>query len=101
MLLTAIAFIAVPLWGHLQGDAIARAQKQAHGVACGMPVLGILLDTLFLSGMISLVALVLAVLAYWKLARPRPVLRAVELVVVALPALLAVVVVVGLGVTGG
>lgn len=101
LLLTVIAYIAVPLWGHLQGEAVASAQKHAHEFACGMPALGILLETLFLSGMISLAALVLGMLAYRKLARPRPAARVAELVVVALPALLVLMVVIGLAVTGG
>lgn len=101
LLLTAIAYIAVPLWGYLWGEADARAQQQAHGFVCGLPTLGIYLAALFLSGVISLAALVLGVLAYRKLARPRPAARAAELVVVALPAVLALAVVIGLAVTGG
>ncbi|WP_267221982.1 hypothetical protein [Dyella silvae] len=100
LLLTIIAWIVVPLLAYLRGEAEAR-ELLAHGNACGMPILGLYMAALFLSGLISAVALVLGVLAYRKLARPRPMVRVLELAVVGLPLLLALVVVVGLVVTGG
>jgi hypothetical protein len=96
LLLTVIAFIAVPLWAYLRGEAQARMQLQAHGFVCGLPILGLYIAACLLSGLISAVALVLGTLTYRKLARPRPVARVAELVIVGLPLLLALLVVVGL-----
>ena len=103
LLLAAIAFIAVPAWAYRQAGATTRAMTQAHGhsVACGLPILGIYLFALLVAGIISALALLPGVLAYRALSRPRPAIRLLELAVVGLPLLLALVVAVGLAVTGG
>jgi len=89
LLLTFLALIVVPLLAYLQAEAEARAQIAMHGWACGMPILGLYLLALIVSGLLSLVALVLGALAYRRLPTPRPIRRRFELAVVALPLALA------------
>lgn len=103
LLFAAIAFIAVPLWAYLQAEATTRAMVQAHGhgAACGMPILGIYLLAVLVAGVCSALALLFGVLAYRKLSPPRPVMRMLELAVVGMPLLLALVVFIGLAITGG
>lgn len=102
LLLAGIAYVAVPVWAYWQGQMLSSAQAKAHqAYVCGLPVLGILLAAIAMSGLIAALALIPGVLAYRKLPRPRGVMRVLELVVVGLPALLALVVVVGMAVTGG
>ena len=101
LLLAAIALFAVPLWAYLKAEAETHAQVQAHGWACGMPILGLYLLALFVSGCLSAVALVSGVLAYRGLPSPRPKARLFELLLIALPLLLAVLAALALWVTGG
>jgi len=90
LLLATIAIIVVPLLAYVQGVRETRAQLEVRGWACGMPILGLYLLALLISGCLSLVALVLGVLAYRRLPPPRPKRRLLELAIVALPLLLAI-----------
>lgn len=89
LLLTALALIGVPLWAYLRGESIVHAEVAARGWACGMPVLGVYLFAVLLSGCLSLVALALATLCYRRLPKPRSGWRTGEWLLVASPLLLA------------
>lgn len=89
LLLAAMAFIAVPIWAYLSGEADVRAQAEAQGWACGLPILGMYMFALLISGLLSAVALTLGVLAYRRLPSPKPGARPFELIVIAAPLVLA------------
>lgn len=96
LLITVLALFVVPLLAYVQGESVTRMQLQAQGWACGLPILGLYLQALLVSGCLSVVALVLGVLAYRQLQPPRPKWRLLELAVVALPLLLAALGLLGL-----
>ncbi len=63
------------------------------GPKCGLPILGILGGAIVGAGITSLIAVLLNFLAFRRLPRPLPLSRVFELVALAIPAAIAVVLV--------
>lgn len=89
LLLSAVALFVVPAWAYYRANAIATEQVARQGWACGMPILGLYLVALLVSGMLSLVALILGLFAYRRLPVPRSKRRFAELFFLASPLVLA------------
>ena len=100
LLLAFVAFIAVPLWAYYQGEADAVTQVKARGWACGMPILGLYLFSLLVSGALSAASLAFGALAYRALPQPRSRLRMLELLLISAPLLLAITVMAALFLAG-
>lgn len=56
LLITVLALFVVPLLAYVQGESVTRMQLQAQGWACGLPILGLYLQALLVSGCLSVVA---------------------------------------------
>ena len=87
--LVATALAAPPVfgWWLMRRDSEAMA---ARGFVCGNPLLGDLGIALLLAAVLSLGAVVVGAVAYWRLPAPRPRARGFEMLALALPLLVAV-----------
>lgn len=97
--LTLLALVVIPFGAYWMAESSIQAQRGQGGYACGMPVLALYLLAVLVAGALSLVAgalslvaTVLNVLAFRAQPAPRPVWRVLELLIVAAPLLLGVVV---------
>lgn len=91
LMLAAAAFAALAFACFAGARYVAGARVE-HGFVCGLPLLGIYLLGLLAAVPLSAGALVLGVMDYRTLPRPRPVMRVLELVGVALPLLAGAVI---------
>jgi hypothetical protein len=98
--LAALAYAGFPLWAHVQATQVAAAMERDRGWVCGLPIMGIYLFALFGAGAVSMVSFALGTWSFRGLAAPRPRGRIAELVVIALPMALALLVVALLVISG-
>ena len=75
-------------WQAMQFSQWAEAQE---GYVCGMPLMAVAFLAVLLSALLSFLAFVVGLAGYRDLSKPRSKLRAAELVLVGLPAILLVV----------
>ena len=90
--LTLLALVVIPFGAYWMAESSIQAQRGQGGYACGMPVLALYLLAVLVAGVLSLVATVRNVLTFRAQPAPRPVWRVLELLIVAAPLLLGVVV---------
>ena len=71
-----------------QAVQFARWAESQEGFVCGMPLMAVATLSVLLSALLSFLAFAVGLTGYRDLPRPRPKLRAFELLLVGLPAIL-------------
>lgn len=89
LLLTAIAGPAA--WAYFE---MANFAESRPGPGCGLPILGILAVAVLVSGLLSITAAIVGWLAWRRIPRPRPIRRTIEILVLAAPVVVCVVLIV-------
>ncbi|MEZ5460357.1 hypothetical protein [Dokdonella sp.] len=84
-ILAGLAYVAPPAWAYLEQASVYESVQAQHGYICGLPMLAIVFIASVASGALSFVSFSLGYASFHYLAKPRSVLRKVELVVLAVP----------------
>jgi hypothetical protein len=86
LLLGAFAWLAPPLYAFFRLRAMGTAMP---GPRCGMPELGVILLAVMTTLLTSFLACVCGIVDYWRLPKPRPWSRRLELTLLFMPILMS------------